>query len=285
MPVDRRGPELRSGRRPWWSPGQWLARLFGAQAGEIEIPPAAWRRVCDDQPELAMLSTDERDRLRSLAAQFLGGRPFYAGGAFELTDAMQLRIAALACLPVLELGLTWLDAIRSVIVYPDAFEVDHEEVDESGVVHEVRDLRAGEAWSHGTLVLSWADIEAGRDPDLAMSVVIHEVAHFIDGANGAENGFPPLGKGHDRARWTQDFQAAFDRLNREVEAGHEPVIDPYAATNPAEFFAVLSEYFFRLPEELWQAEAGLYAHLSRFYGQDPRARLVAVSAGKIAADV
>lgn len=272
-------------RPAWWSPRQWLARLVGASKGGVEIPGAAWQRVCEGQPELAALTDDERDRLRSLAARFLGGRPFYAGGAFELTDAMQLRIAALACLPVLELGLAWLDAIRSVIVYPDAFEVDHEEVDDSGVVHEVHDLRAGEAWSHGTLVLSWADIEAGRNPGAETSVVIHEVAHFIDGANGAENGFPPLGKGHDRTRWTQEFQAAFDRLNREVESGHEPVIDPYAATSPAEFFAVTSEYFFRAPEALWRAEAGLYAQLSRFYGQDPRARLADGPAGKIAAGV
>ena len=232
-----------------------------------------------------MLSVEECERLRPLAGQFLAGRPFYAGGAMELTDAMQLRIAALASLPALFLGMNWLAGIRSVVIYADAFEVDHEEVDEAGVVHHVQDLRAGEAWSHGTLVLSWADIEAGLDPGVATSVVIHEVAHFLDGANGAENGFPPLGKAHDRARWTHDFQAAFDRLNREIDAGHKPAIDPYAATNPAEFFAVLSEYFFRLPEELWHFDAALYGHLARFYGQDPRGRLATLSAGKIPADV
>ncbi len=266
-----------SGGFPWG----WLAHLLdGRRARHVEIPVPAWQRVCRGQPELAGLSDDEHERLRVMAGRFLGGRPFYASGELDLTDAMQLRIAALACLPVLELGLDWLDGIRSVVVYPDAFEVDHEEIDETGVVHEVRDLRAGEAWSHGTLVLSWADIEAGLDPDFATSVVIHEVAHFIDGANGAENGFPPLGRDHDRARWTRDFQAAFDRLDREIEAGHEPAIDPYAATNPAEFFAVLSEYFFRLPDDLWHFDAAVYGHLSRFYAQDPRARIAALFTGK-----
>jgi Mlc titration factor MtfA (ptsG expression regulator) len=265
---------------------RWLAGLFGRRAHDvIEIPPRAWTALCAELPELAALSTEDRDRLRPLAGRFLAGRPYYAGGAMELTDAMQLRIAALASLPVLSLGMDWLAGIRSVVVYADAFEVDHEEVDEDGVVHHVRDLRAGEAWSHGTLVLSWADVDAGLDPDCATSVVIHEVAHFIDGANGAENGFPPLGRGHDRARWTHDFQAGFDRLNHELDAGHEPAIDPYAATNPAEFFAVLSEYFFRLPEELCHFDAALYEHLSRFYGQDPRARFTALSAGKIPAGV
>ncbi|MFN2381435.1 MAG: zinc-dependent peptidase [Guyparkeria sp.] len=252
---------------------QWLAGLFGRRSAQtIQIPPSAFEPICARQPELADLSVEERECLRALAGQFLAGRPFYAGGAMQLTDAMQLRIAALAALPALCLGMQWLEGIRSVVVYADAFEVDHEEVDEDGVVHHVRDLRAGEAWSHGTLVLSWADIEAGLDPDFATSVVVHEVAHFIDGVNGVENGFPPLGRDHDRVRWTNDFQSAFDRLNRAVDAGAEPLIDPYAATNPAEFFAVLSEYFFRLPEALWHFDAALYGHLSRFYAQDPRAR-------------
>ncbi len=260
---------------------RWLADLLPARrtsGGEIAIPDDLWLEVCRSQPELAGLGGDASRRLRRLAAGFLAGRPFYGGGEFRLDEARQLRIAAVAVLPVLELGPEWLDGIRSVVVYPDAFHVDHEEVDEDGIVHHVRDLRAGEAWEHGTLVLSWADIEAGLDPDYATSVVVHEVAHFIDGVNGAENGFPPLPKGYDRERWTRDFQAAFDRLNDEIDAGSEPLIDPYAATNPAEFFAVISEYFFRLPEELHHFDAALYDHLASFYRQDPLARQSSESA-------
>ena len=261
-------------------------RLFGRRSLPlVEISRDVWSALCREQPELTDLLPEEVERLRQLAGRFLAGRPFYAAGGMALTDAAQLRIAALSVLPVLVLGLDWLKAIRSVVVYPDAFEVDHEEMDEAGVVHEVRDLRAGEAWSHGTLVLSWADIEAGLDPEVATSVVVHEVAHFIDGANGAENGFPPLAKGQDRRRWTEDFQSAFDRLNDCLDAGKEPPIDPYAATNPAEFFAVLSEYFFRLPEELAHFDAGLYHHLATFYGQDPLHRRDAPGAGKFALDV
>jgi len=251
---------------------RFLARLFGRRPPPVDIPADTWSTLCREQPELADLPAEALERLRRLAGHFLAERPFYAAGGMALDDAAQLRIAALAGLPVLELGLGWLDGIRSVVVYPDAFEVDHEEMDEAGVVHELRDLRAGEAWSHGTLVLSWADVEAGLDPQVATSVVVHEIAHFIDGANGAENGFPPLHKGQDRRRWTRDFQSAFDRLNERLDAGRQPAIDPYAATNPAEFFAVLSEYFFRLPGQLEHFDPRLYAHLTEFYRQDPLRR-------------
>jgi hypothetical protein len=261
---------------------RWLAGLLprgGRRETTVDIPVDLWRSILDDQPELAGLEAEAADRLRGLAGRFLGGRPFYGGDGFLPDAGMQARIATLAVLPVLELGEEWLDGIRSVVVYPDAFQVDHEEIDEAGVVHEVRDLRAGEAWEHGTLVLSWAEVRAGLDPRLATSVVIHEVAHFLDGVNGAENGFPPLPSDCDRRRWTRDFQAAFDRLNQILDAGHEPGIDPYAASNPAEFFAVLGEYFFRLPDELHRFDSHLYAHLAGFYRQDPLARMVLSAAG------
>jgi len=261
---------------------RWLAGLLpgrGSQEVAVEIPDDMWRSILRDQPECAGLDAHTADRLRTLAEGFLGGRPFYGGDGFLPDAAMQARIATLAALPVLELGIEWLDGIRSVVVYADAFHVDHEEVDEAGVVHEVRDLRAGEAWEHGTLVLSWADVAAGLDPELATSVVIHEVAHFLDGVNGPENGFPPLPSSCDRHGWTRDFQAAFDRINAWIDAGHEPAIDPYAATNPAEYFAVLSEYFFRLPDELQHVEPTLYGHLACFYRQDPLARMFPAEGG------
>lgn len=264
---------------------RWLAeRLPGRGRSEatVEIPDGMWGAILSDQPECAGLDADTAERLRGLAERFLGGRPFYGGDGFLPDAAMQARIAVLASLPVLELGEDWLDGIRSVIVYADAFHVDHEEVDEAGVVHEVRDLRAGEAWEHGTLVLSWADVQAGLDPELATSVVIHEVAHFLDGVNGAENGFPPLPAACHRDRWTRDFQAAFDRLNADIDAGREPLIDPYAATNPAECFAVLSEYFFRLPDVLAHFDPGLYDHLACFYRQEPLARMFPSDGGPVA---
>ncbi|MGM0517569.1 MAG: zinc-dependent peptidase [Pseudomonadota bacterium] len=262
---------------------RWLAGLLpggGRRETTVDIPVDLWRSILDDQPELAGLDSEAADRLRGVAGRFLGGRPFYGGDGFLPDAAMQARIAALAALPVLELGEEWLDGVRSVVIYPDAFHVDHEEIDEAGVVHEVRDLRAGEAWEHGTLVLSWADVAAGLDPHLATSVVIHEVAHFLDGVNGAENGFPPLPRECDHRGWTQDFQTAFDRLNRVLDAGHEPAIDPYAATNPAEFFAVLGEYFFRLPDELHRFDPRLYGHLACFYHQDPLGRMFPAAAGE-----
>lgn len=71
------------------------------------------------------------------------------------------------------------------------------------------------------------------------------------------------------------MQSAYDDLNRQLD--HNPdaetAIDPYAAENPAEFFAVTSEYFFSAPDLLTESYPQVYEQLSHFYRQDPLARL------------
>jgi len=202
-----------------------------------------------------------------MAERFLGRRTIYGADDFMPDADMAARIAALACLPVMHLGEDWLASIRSVVVYPAAFIAEHDERDEAGVVHRRRDVHAGEAWENGTMVLSWSDVLAsGHRHHGGFNVVIHEVAHFLDGANGAENGFPPLGHGHDRRQWTADFAQAFHDLQAAVAGGHHPRIDPYAATSPAEFFAVSSELYFECPSCLAHAYPAVYRHLARFYG-------------------
>ena len=47
--------------------------------------------------------------------------------------------------------------------------------------------------------------------------------------------------------------------------------DPYAAENPAEFFAVMSEAFFETPQVLNEVYPDLYTQFVGFYRQDPLA--------------
>ena len=64
-------------------------------------------------------------------------------------------------------------------------------------------------------------------------------------------------------------------LLAELRSGSTMPIDAYAATNPAEFLAVVTEAFFVLPAELYTAEPQLYDLMRDFYGQNPRLRTLA----------
>jgi Mlc titration factor MtfA (ptsG expression regulator) len=52
-----------------------------------------------------------------------------------------------------------------------------------------------------------------------------------------------------------------------VAAGESAFINPYAATSPAEFFAVLSEYFFTAPDILKNCCPSVHEQLTMFYRQ------------------
>ncbi len=73
------------------------------------------------------------------------------------------------------------------------------------------------------------------------------------------------------AAWSTAMSAAFDAFNDRLDRGEEPPFDDYAGTDPAEFFAVLSELFFTAPDVVHETYPDAYAQLSAFYRQDPAA--------------
>jgi Mlc titration factor MtfA (ptsG expression regulator) len=252
-----------------WSYRNWRRRRIQQHD---TLPETAWRDVVASLPLLGGLSGEDLNRLRELVAVFLREKELVAAGGYGLSGDMRLKIAAQACLPILNLGLDYYAGWVSVIVYPDEFVPEHEFMDEDGVVHLVREPMIGESWERGPVILSAADVERSGEHD-GVNVVIHEFAHKLDMLNGVPDGFPPLHREMERGAWTQAFTAAFDDFGAKVESGAETLIDPYAAESPAEFFAVASEAFFEIPHTLRREYPEVYRQLAAFYRQDPVARM------------
>ena len=206
-------------------------------------------------------------KLRELVLLFLAEKEFAGAHGLELTDEMRVSIAAQACLPILELSLDWYRGWRGIVVYPGDFRVRRTEVDEDGVVHEWDDELAGEAMPGGPVVLSWDAL--ARDPEI--NVVIHEFAHKLDMLNGTADGLPPLHPGMDRAAWIRVFDQAYEGFCDAVDRDKDTWLDPYAAEHLSEFFAVISEAFFREPRETRRRYPDVYDQLRAFYRQDPAA--------------
>jgi MtfA peptidase len=247
-----------------------LRDLMGGRGG-AGIPAAEWAALMEESPLLRFHGPAARERLRELAGRFLERKAVEGAGGLAVDARMARVIAAQACLPILELGLDWYDGWYSVVVYPDDFVARHEYVDEAGVVHEVERDLGGEAWGEGPIVLSWEGCLAGFRGEEWGSLVIHECAHKLDLANGVANGMPPLPSKMSRTRWTRVMSTAFETLARRIEADEEPLIDDYAAEDPGEFFAVVSEAFFGLPDDLVAGYPEVYRELAAFYRQDPLA--------------
>lgn len=233
-----------------------------------QIADGDWSRALAYCAYAQVLPKADRDRLRELAAKFLAAKSFDGAAGFEPTPPVCAVIALKACVPILQLGLNYYRGWGDIVIYPSDFRVHDEYVDRAGVVH--RDARelCGQSLSQGPMVLSWDAVAADRGAS-DRDVVIHECAHKLDVLNGAPNGFPPLHANMSIQRWSETFNDAYEQFAGALEAHASTELDPYAATDPAEFFAVTSETFFSEPAIIKNEFPRVYSELADFYRQDP----------------
>jgi Mlc titration factor MtfA (ptsG expression regulator) len=219
-----------------------------------------------DTAEAALLL--ERARM---VAQRLRWEPAYG---FAITGAAIAAIAANAAFASLGLAPdVLLRSVRTVVVHPTTMLLTGPRPGPSPYTVTDRPLPVlGHTSATGPLHLAWDAVEREvRHPEAGRNVVHHEIAHRLDLLDGTFDGTPPFSDDRRRRRWITVCQAAYDELRRGVPCG---VLRPYAATNPAEFFAVATEAFFTVGAGLRANWPALYAVLSDYYGQDPAGRAV-----------
>jgi MtfA peptidase len=234
-----------------------------------EIPDTLWQSTLQAHPFLLQLTSAERTQLKALSAHFLQRKQFTGADGLLITDAMALSIAAQACVLLIHWGtpeqaLRWYDDFVGIVIYPSDVVAQRTARDTAGVVHHYEETLMGEAMEHGPVMLSWSAIAPGEHEHQSAStnVVIHEFAHKLDMGNGGADGCPPLPAGfmglrqahQARALWSSTWLTAYEDFC-EALAAHErfgqpaPWLDPYAATHPAEFFAVACEAYWVAPKE------------------------------------
>ena len=209
-----------------------------------------WLSTLQAYPFLTVDPANDPEHLRSMVAEFLADKQFSGANGLLISDAMAVAIAAQACLPVLHLGLYWYDDFKGIVVHPGAMLARREVVDDAGVVHHYKEALTGEAMQHGPITLSWADAAASSDSAQAgYNVVIHEFVHKIDMRNGTADGCPPLLSRVVWENWRDTMHASYARFQAQLTMAERfgaqlPWLDAYAATAPAEFFAVTAEAYF-----------------------------------------
>jgi Mlc titration factor MtfA (ptsG expression regulator) len=254
------------------------------------LPEPMRLAIARNVPVTRSLPPDLARRLDGLIISFLVEKQFVGCNGLAITDEIRGTIAAQACLLLLgRLGLY--DELQSILVYPGAFWVEDEVHDDDGLVTQRRRELSGEAWDSHRIILSWEDVEeTARRPADGYNVVLHEFAHYLD-AEG--RGLPPLPppplppswekspEGRVRAMangrlrgiddWHRELVAECEALRAAVDRAEPTFLDPYAAEDENEFFAVVSEEFIECPAELRTAHPRLYALMREFYGIDPAA--------------
>ncbi|MFN2309190.1 MAG: zinc-dependent peptidase [Gammaproteobacteria bacterium] len=255
-------PQLARLRRDWQR-AAWRRQAF----------PETWSALLRHHvPLYGRLPTALREQLHGHIQVLLAEKDFHGAGGLVVTDAMRLIVAAQAALLLLNRRSGYFPGLYSIVLHPARFVVNRETWDAAGLHHREAQVLSGESWETGQLVLSWDDsLAGGMQGDDGYNVVLHEFAHQLDLASGDMNGTPRLSSAAQYAAWQAAFTPAYAAHCARVEAGEDTWLDPYAATAPEEFFAVLTEAFFELPGALRVEYPAIYTCLKGYYRVDPAA--------------
>ena len=234
--------------------------------------PAAWRAILERNLAIfSRLSADDRAELLGHTQVFLAEKHFEGCGGLELTDEMRVTIAGQACLLLLHRDTDYYPELTSVLVYPSGYTAHEPRPIGGGIWEEGGEDRLGHTGHRlRALVLAWDAARNGAvAPTDGENLILHEFAHQLDFENQRSDGTPALDTRGDYLAWARVMSAEFDALRDATDSGVPTLLDGYGATDPAEFFAVITEVFFERPRALRRLHPALFAQLQRFYRQDP----------------
>ena len=247
-----------------WSNSQRRRKLLAAPF------PAHWRRILRAYVRLyRCLPPAEQRQLEDGTRIIVAEKHWEGVQGLTLTDEIRVTIAGMAALLVLGFPGDYYPNVETVIVYPQGFLVTTRQVETRGVFAERVLAASGQAAQQGPVIISWADVRDNLRADDGQNVILHEFAHKLDMRDGAADGAPYLGSKTQIETWSRVMSAEYQALVARTQAGERDILNPYGATNAAEFFAVTTESFFESARELQATRPELYGVLKDFYRQDP----------------
>lgn len=226
--------------------------------------PDGWEKILRANVGLyPRLPEELQAELKGHIHVFLHEKKFEGCGGLALTEEMRVTVAGLACLLLLNRPSNYYSKLHTVLLYPAAYRV--EEASADGPV-KGEQVRLGESWDSGTVVLSWSDVtRSSHDIRDGHNLALHEFAHQLDQEDGSSDGVPLLEQKSQYYSWAEVLTKEY----RKLQKSKKHVMDSYGATNPAEFFAVATETFFEKPRQLKRKHPELYQELQEFYRLDP----------------
>lgn len=233
--------------------------------------PDAWLTILDERVgHYGLLDEPAQKKLRDAVQIMLAEKDWEGCRGLEMTDEVRVTIAALAAVMILGFDDFYFDNVATILVYPNEYVVKDEHAIGGGATLEEESDRLGEAHYRGPVILSWDEIrENAAEPGHGNNLVFHEFAHQLDMLNGAFDGTPNLSDDALARRWAKIMDDEYRRLQRAERRHQETLLDPYGATDPAEFFAIATECFFDAPRAMQQVYPTLYQLFRDYYRQDP----------------
>lgn len=241
----------------------WMV-FFRKIKGVVDVTSFSddWRKILTDKVSFyEELSPKERERFEQEVLSFLG-RIMITGVEIEIDDTDRLLVAASAVIPLFGFPQLRYRNLSEVLLYEGTFNADYQTEGKERIILG----QVGSGNMNRLMVLSQPALHAGFENEKGKeNVGIHEFVHLIDKADGGTDGVPEsLMQKQYVIPWLQLVHRETEKIKQD-----ESDINPYAATNEAEFLSVASEYFFSRPELFEQEHPALYALMTKMYRQEP----------------
>lgn len=219
------------------------------------------RMLRDEVSFYAELDNEKKIVFEDKISQFLGMVKIEGVGV-EVTHLDRLLVGASAIIPVFGFDNWRYKNLGTVVLYPDTFNKDFQFAEgERNIMGMV-----GDGYMNGQMILSQSALRHGFSKSAGKeNTGIHEFVHLLDKSDGATDGVPQNFLKHEYAiPWVKMMHNEIKKI-----ADNQSDINPYATTNEAEFFAVVSEYFFENPTRMKGHHPELYDKLTMIFAQDP----------------
>ncbi len=231
--------------------------------------PESYKKILFKTPHYAKLSSKDQKKLQRSILRFIYTKEF-VGVGLTVTDEMKVVTAFYACLLLVHKEVeNCYEELKTIIIYPHAVIV--KEVKSAGGIYTKEQFVIKGQSANDTVVITWHEAKKEAYHLRHNNVIIHEFAHEIDFMDGYIDGVPPLEKSKYDG-WVNTFYREFSTLNeialKDRDWGKYKLLGAYAASNEAEFFAVVTERFFEAPASLKHHFPNLYNELESFYEID-----------------
>ncbi|RIJ41419.1 zinc-dependent peptidase [Pontibacter oryzae] len=247
---------------------RWATRKTRARKQIIKKDfPVEWRKILEDRVGFyhTLQSEEEKRRFEKMLQLFLSEKRI-TGIDVEVDDLTKILVASSAIIPIFGFRDWEYHNLGEVLVFPGSIKKYKNK--DNQAVSEVLG-RVNPFQNDHYVTLSKPALERGFN-DMAdrKNVGIHEFAHMLDQADGEIDGTPET---YLPDELVEPWRELMYREIKKIEKGTSD-IDSYGATSEAEFFAVVTEYFFEKPDQLAEKHPKLYALLTRVFDQNPKKR-------------
>jgi len=223
--------------------------------------PAEWRMILIQEVTFYnALSDEDKRRFEFKVHEFLLNCRI-TGIETEIDTSDKVLVAASAIIPIFQFDHWKYTNIDEVLLYPSSFNTKFETTGENRSILGM----VGSGYMEGKMILSQQALHHGfKNTSDKKNTAIHEFVHLIDKSDGKIDGIPEL---------LLDKQYVIpwiDLINKKIDEIYEAKsdINPYGGTDRAEFFSVISEYFFERPKLLEKKHPQLYKLLEEIFRQD-----------------